>query len=538
MNDTPHNSRASRPSRLWLLALPVVAAGLGAAIYTTWPRIALQPSHMALARFSATGTIVSATAHGTHGAVALAIRHNRLWPTRPLSAGTKYTVRVTLQGPRYWPVWTSHVTDTLTTPRDPRITATHLIVAPGKPLSLALTAPASAIRVSSTAHKHATVTAKPGGVYILASPSSTLAQHGHFIVQTQARTWEAASAPITVHWKTPGWLKVAGSPASGQVLTGNAPLVLTFSHAVANPGITPTIEPAVAGHWTWENSHTEEFIPSPSGWGYAFDTTIKVQVPGGRAGYTGIHGAYLPKNTQLSWTVAPGSTLRLQEVLAHLGYLPLRWTPSAPVANTVAAQVNAMEHPPSGQFHWAWPDLPASLTRLWVEGHNTVMLKGAIMNFERVAGLPTNGHAGPVVWKALIQADLARKMNPDGYTYAYVSENSPETLTLYHNGVVVLKTLCNTGIPQSPTPLGTFPVYLRYRSQTMQGINPFGEPYYDPGVPYVNYFNGGDAVHGFPRAAYGFPQSLGCVELPIAHAKKVWPYMHYGTLVTVTGPTA
>jgi hypothetical protein len=37
-------------------------------------------------------------------------------------------------------------------------------------------------------------------------------------------------------------------------------------------------------------------------------------------------------------------------------------------------------------------------------------------------------------------------------------------------------------------------------------------------VYWINYFNGGDAVHGFVRASYGFPQSLGCVELPIPTA--------------------
>jgi hypothetical protein len=40
-------------------------------------------------------------------------------------------------------------------------------------------------------------------------------------------------------------------------------------------------------------------------------------------------------------------------------------------------------------------------------------------------------------------------------------------------------------------------------------------------------------VHGFPRAAYGFPQSLGCVELPIPNAAIAWTYIHYGTPVTV-----
>jgi lipoprotein-anchoring transpeptidase ErfK/SrfK len=68
----------------------------------------------------------------------------------------------------------------------------------------------------------------------------------------------------------------------------------------------------------------------------------------------------------------------------------------------------------------------------------------------------------------------------------------------------------------------------------MQGTNPDGTHYNDPGVPWVSYFNGGDAVHGFLRGSYGSPQSLGCVELPYAAAATAFQLMNYGTLVTVT----
>jgi hypothetical protein len=50
----------------------------------------------------------------------------------------------------------------------------------------------------------------------------------------------------------------------------------------------------------------------------------------------------------------------------------------------------------------------------------------------------------------------------------------------------------------------------------------------------VAYFRAGEAVHYFPRGAYGYQQSLGCVELPLAQSAYIWPYMTYGTLVTVT----
>ena len=101
------------------------------------------------------------------------------------------------------------------------------------------------------------------------------------------------------------------------------------------------------------------------------------------------------------------------------------------------------------------------------------------------------------------------------------------------HGKVIYRTPANTGIASRPTEKGTFPVYVRYRTTTMSGTNPDGTHYNDPGVPYVAYFNGGDAVHGFLRSSYGYPQSLGCVELPYSTAAVVWDYDPIGTLVTV-----
>ena len=54
--------------------------------------------------------------------------------------------------------------------------------------------------------------------------------------------------------------------------------------------------------------------------------------------------------------------------------------------------------------------------------------------------------------------------NPNGYTYGLANQGLPETLRIWHNGQLVLKSPANTGIPDSPTEDGTFPVYLRTRS--------------------------------------------------------------------------
>jgi lipoprotein-anchoring transpeptidase ErfK/SrfK len=93
--------------------------------------------------------------------------------------------------------------------------------------------------------------------------------------------------------------------------------------------------------------------------------------------------------------------------------------------------------------------------------------------------------------------------------------------------------LVNTGISSAPTVTGTFPTFTHLRVTTMSGTNPDGSHYSDPGIPYTSYFNGGDALHGFIRASYGSPQSLGCVEMPFSEAGRVFQYTPIGTLVHV-----
>jgi hypothetical protein len=150
-----------------------------------------------------------------------------------------------------------------------------------------------------------------------------------------------------------------------------------------------------------------------------------------------------------------------------------------------------------------------------------------------------DGKISPAEIGALLNAanNPSSSMNPNGYTYSLAQEHSgtstPETLTVWHTGAVVQATLANTGIASTPTAIGTFPVYIRYRNQVMTGVDPSGAHYADP-VQYVSYFTTGDAIHYMPRAQYGYPQSLGCVEIPLAPASVIWQYTYYGSLVTVT----
>jgi hypothetical protein len=208
------------------------------------------------------------------------------------------------------------------------------------------------------------------------------------------------------------------------------------------------------------------------------------------------------------------TVLGQEEVLSQLGYSPLSWSP--------------------GGFQWRWAP-PPTLQALWAPGQNGVIAKGAIMAFESVAGLTTNGAISAAEINALQGAaddPSGPDANPNGFSYAVASESDPESLTVWHNGAVVVTSAANTGGAGTPTAKGSFPVYERLRNQVMRGTNPDGSTYADP-VQFVSYFNGGDALHFMPRASYGDPQSLGCVELPLAGAAAAWPYMTLGSIVTV-----
>ena len=254
----------------------------------------------------------------------------------------------------------------------------------------------------------------------------------------------------------------------------------------------------------------------PEGYGYGLGAHVSVALPhdvslvGGQQSGTSDAGR---------WSVPPGSTVRLQQLLATLGYLPLQFKPKdAAPAMTPSAQEEAAVKPPAGDFTWRYGNVPSALRGFWSPGAAGVMTRGALMAFEDDNGLTADGVAGPQVWRALIDAAVKGKSSKFGYTFVSVSESS-QSLDLWHNGHTVLTTPVNTGIASAPTATGTYPVYEHIASGTMSGTNPDGSHYNDPGIPWISYFNGGDALHGFTRAQFGFPQSLGCVEMPPEHGR-------------------
>ena len=78
----------------------------------------------------------------------------------------------------------------------------------------------------------------------------------------------------------------------------------------------------------------------------------------------------------------------------------------------------------------------------------------------------------------------------------------------------------STGLPNTPTMVGEFRVYLKLTATAMAGPG-----YYLPGVPYTMYFYGGYALHGtYWHNNFGNPMSHGCVNLSTEDARRLFEW--------------
>jgi peptidoglycan hydrolase-like protein with peptidoglycan-binding domain len=512
----------------------IVLGTLAGGALLLWPQVQLGPSDAALARLVLPGfaghiSTVEVNSLGD-GVVPVALRGDQLWPLHQVAAAERLTVVVTVSRPG-WVGWlvghTQRRSFTIATPTV-HLLGRWLQVQPGSAVTVAFDRPVALVSFQRSSER----LSSPRAVVSLGVMARGSHRAGSVEVAAAARVWERLSVPVQVSWfPARSYPQLLVDPKPAARLSPIGPLTLTFSEPVADVlgAQRPRVSPATTGRWRLLDAHTLAF--QPSGLGFSFGEHVRLRLPVA-VHLAGQPGASLTRT--LHWQVPQGSTLRLQQLLAQLGYLPVAWQPTRRTSTSLAAQLAAAVSPPAGRFSWRYPRLRTMLGSLWQPGRYSVLVQGAVMAFESDQGLPSDGVAGLQVWADLLRAAVHHRTYRQPYDYIEVSKASPETLSVWRNGRIVYTSPCNTGIAVRPTADGTFPVYARYLSTTMSGTNPDGTPYSDPGVPYVAYFNGGDAVHGFLRPGYGWPQSLGCVELPYGAAAVVFNYDPIGTLVAVS----
>ena len=237
----------------------------------------------------------------------------------------------------------------------------------------------------------------------------------------------------------------ATNPAPGaQNVPPNTTISVTFSAPVSLRKATPHLSPAIGGKWVQTSASTLSYdletplIPS---------TREVLTIPGGSAGVHATDGAILAASHTVTFDVAAGDTLRLQQLLAGLDFLPVGFTATGPPPSRAdLAQDQA------GTFSWRWPGLPSELTSQWTQGTENMITKAAIEAFETQNGLGVDGIAGPAVWTSLINDTINNKTSATPYVYVLVNKTVPQNLTLWNNGVAQLgRASPSTRVPRVPT---------------------------------------------------------------------------------------
>ena len=156
---------------------------------------------------------------------------------------------------------------------------------------------------------------------------------------------------------------VSMTPAAGaKGVNGTRSIRVQFSVPLALNSPMPTLSPSIAGHWAVQGN-AAVFTPAV---GWSQKTKVTVKIPGGLAGVISAEGATagdggtLGSNLSRSFTTGSFSNMRLQQLMAQLGYLPMTFkATSGPAigATSARAQLAAAYHAPAGTFTWqsGWP---------------------------------------------------------------------------------------------------------------------------------------------------------------------------------------
>jgi hypothetical protein len=382
----------------------------------------------------------------------------------------------------------------------------------GAAVGTAILAAASAVLVASAA---GALQPRDADAAIAHGPGTTIALN---------RARVAAVAVALEALRTGPRTSLTHLPLAG-VSDGTRGVAIRLNGRPATGTPRPSLTPHTAGSWS-DLGHYEVFRPVST---LEPCATYTMTIPGATVA---ARHRRLGKRRTISFRVACPGITAVQEALARLNYLPYSLhgfvgaSSVAPLTRAQAAR-RAFQLPHGvlrANVHAAPP-----LTIGSVDPTTT----GALQVFEADHGLALGTVATQRLWTALLADETLAARNPQPYTWVTVTETIPETLEVHENNRIALTSPTNTGVPGATTQQGIFPIYVRYVATTMIGTNVNGSHYDDPGVPWVNYFNGGDAVHGYIRPTYGVPQSNGCVELPITTAQKVYGMLALGDLVIV-----
>lgn len=126
-------------------------------------------------------------------------------------------------------------------------------------------------------------------------------------------------------------------------------------------------------------------------------------------------------------------------------------------------------------------------------------------------------------------------VNMEAYEKWIEVDLSEQRTTAYERATPIKNFIIASGTKGHETVVGEFAIWLKVRSQTMQGGSKADGSYYSiPNVEWVSYFYKDYALHGaWWREKFGYPASHGCVNMSNADAKWVFDWAPLGTKVIV-----
>jgi len=130
----------------------------------------------------------------------------------------------------------------------------------------------------------------------------------------------------------------------------------------------------------------------------------------------------------------------------------------------------------------------------------------------------------------VIQTVIAKYIpieKPEGVdTVHWVSVDLYEqVLVAYEDRTPVFTTLISSGLPAWGTTEGLYHVYVRYPRTIMSGAEGENDFYYLEEVPWTQYFDGDQGLHGtYWHDGFGYRHSHGCVNMSITDAKWIYDW--------------
>jgi LysM repeat protein len=126
-------------------------------------------------------------------------------------------------------------------------------------------------------------------------------------------------------------------------------------------------------------------------------------------------------------------------------------------------------------------------------------------------------------WEPQPQAGYGRESELTGEKWIDI-DISDQRLTAYQGDTAVRYFTISSGSSRYPTVTGTFHTYARYELQDMSGgSEAAGDYYFQPDVPWIQYFFEGYAIHGaYWHNSFGRPIGHGCINMRVDDSR--WLY--------------